>query len=66
MHGIHGKAHPAWFTLTRRLSEVEIHHVDLDIGYRVGDWPDSFVAERLPGSPSRSPAGTTRPPAWSR
>ena len=49
VHGIHGKAHPAWFTLTRRLSEVEIHHVDLDIGYRVGDWPDSFVAERLPG-----------------
>jgi maleylpyruvate isomerase len=49
VHGIHGKAHPAWFTLMRRLSEVEIHHVDLDIGYRVADWPDSFVAERLPG-----------------
>ena len=49
VHGIHGKAHPAWFTLIRRLSEVEIHHVDLDIGYLVADWPDSFVAERLPG-----------------
>jgi len=49
VHGIHGKAHPAWFTLIRRLSEVEIHHVDLDIGYLVADWPDSFVAEWLPG-----------------
>jgi len=49
VHGIHGKAHPAWFTLMRRLGEVEIHHVDLGIGYLPGDWPDSFVAERLPG-----------------
>ena len=48
VHGIHGKAHPAWFTLVRRLCEVEIHHVDLGIGYLVADWPDSFVAERLP------------------
>src|ERR1700734_1919929 len=55
VHGIHGKAHPARFTLTRRLSEVEIHHVDLDIGYQVGDWPDSFVASGCPGSPGRSP-----------
>ena len=23
--------------------------MDLDIGYRVADWPDSFAAERLPG-----------------
>src|SRR5580692_801230 len=48
VHGIRGMAHPAWYTLTRRLSELEIHHVDLGIGYRVADWPDGFAAERLP------------------
>jgi maleylpyruvate isomerase len=48
VHGIRGKAHPAWYTLTRRLSELEIHHVDLGIGYRVADWPDGFAADRLP------------------
>jgi hypothetical protein len=25
-----GAAHPAWYTLWRRLSELEIHHVDLN------------------------------------
>ena len=42
-----GPAHPAWFTLHRRLSEVEIHHVDLAAGYTPADWPDDFVAEML-------------------
>jgi Mycothiol maleylpyruvate isomerase N-terminal domain len=54
VHGIRGKAHPAWYTLTRRLSELEIHHVDLGIGYRVADWPDGFAAEgtaRVSGPP---------------
>ena len=31
--GMSGPGHPAWYTLWRRLSEVEIHHVDLDAGY---------------------------------
>ncbi len=66
VHGIRGKAHPAWYTLTRRLSELEIHHVDLGIGYRVADWPDGFAAERLPDVAGSFAAGTTRPPAWSR
>ena len=62
MHGIRGKAHPAWYTLTRRLPELEIHHVDLGIGYQVADWPDGFAAERLPGV-ARSFAGRDDAPA---
>lgn len=45
--GMRRGAHPAWFTLWRRLSEVEIHHVDLDAGYRPADWPADFAAQAL-------------------
>lgn len=38
-----GNAHPAWYTLWRRLTEVEIHHVDLDLGYAPADWPEEFA-----------------------
>jgi len=47
VHGLKGPAHPAWFTLHRRLFEVEVHHVDLAAGYEAADWPDWFVAEQL-------------------
>lgn len=47
VHGVRGRGHPAWYTLARRLSEVEIHHVDLAAGYRAADWPAWFVEERL-------------------
>ena len=42
-----GPAHPAWFTLHRRLFEVEIHHVDLAAGYQPADWPEFFVTGEL-------------------
>jgi maleylpyruvate isomerase len=45
--GVNGPPHPAWYTLWRRLSEVEIHHVDLGAGYRPADWPADFAAQRL-------------------
>lgn len=45
--GLRGPAHPAWVVLWRRLSELEIHHVDLDAGYGPDDWPGSFVRELL-------------------
>lgn len=48
VHGLRGPEHPAWFTLIRRLVEVEVHHVDLDAGFGPDDWPDSFVAVELP------------------
>ena len=43
--------------LRHHLRNVEVHHVDLDIGYRPRDWPARFVeselAKRLPGLPDR-------------
>ncbi len=44
---IRGYRHPAWYTLWRRLSELEIHHVDLGLGYRVTDWPAEFASQCL-------------------
>jgi len=43
-----GPGFPALGVLGRRLSEVEIHHVDLAAGYAPGDWPADFVADALP------------------
>jgi maleylpyruvate isomerase len=47
VRGLRGPPHPAWFTLVRRLTEVEVHHVDLDAGYGPPDWPDWFVTDML-------------------
>jgi maleylpyruvate isomerase len=47
---IRGPAFPAWQTLWWRLSELEIHHVDLDAGYRPADWPADFSRECLHGA----------------
>ena len=44
VRGMRGAPHPGWYTLQRRLGEVEIHHVDLDAGYRAADWPADFAA----------------------
>jgi maleylpyruvate isomerase len=33
---------PASQVLVRRLVELELHHVDLDAGYRSTDWPTTF------------------------
>jgi maleylpyruvate isomerase len=53
VRGLNGPEHPAWVVLWRRLGEVELHHVDLDAGYRPADWPDWFVAERLESTAAR-------------
>jgi maleylpyruvate isomerase len=45
--GVNGKAHPAWYTLWRRLTEVEFHHVDLDMAYAAADWPEPFATYGL-------------------
>ena len=65
MRGLQGTPHPAWFTLRRRLNEVEIHHVDLGAGYRAADWPAQFAAELLDAvagdfADEESPAVTDR------
>jgi maleylpyruvate isomerase len=47
VHGMGGRPHPAWYTLWRRLSEVEFHHVDLDAGYEPDQWPEEFAVQSL-------------------
>lgn len=40
-----------WATIaspSRRLREVEMHHVDLGIGYEPSDWPEDYVSWELP------------------
>lgn len=32
----------------RRLREVEMHHVDLGMGYEPSDWPEAYIAWELP------------------
>jgi maleylpyruvate isomerase len=49
----------------RRWQEVEVHRVDLGLGYGHRDWPEAFVARRLPSMldqlAGRLPPGVTPP-----
>ncbi|CAM5297933.1 maleylpyruvate isomerase family mycothiol-dependent enzyme [Streptomyces narbonensis] len=38
-----GWRHPAWYTLHRCRRELETHHVDLNVGYRTSNWPNTYV-----------------------
>jgi maleylpyruvate isomerase len=49
VQGLAGPPIPGRGVLDWRLREVEIHHVDLAVGYRPGDWPEEFVTASLPG-----------------
>jgi maleylpyruvate isomerase len=49
VRGMGGRGHPAWYTLWRRLTEVEFHHVDLDAGYQPDQWPEEFALQSLEG-----------------
>lgn len=42
-----GARHPAARAADARLTEVLIHHVDLDAGFTPGDWPADFTARLL-------------------
>src|SRR5579859_2774280 len=48
VRALNGPPFPAFAVLDRRLSEVEIHDVDLAAGYSPADWPDGFVSGALP------------------
>jgi maleylpyruvate isomerase len=39
---------PTTASPVRRLREVEVHHVDLGVGYEPSDWPEDYVAWELP------------------
>jgi maleylpyruvate isomerase len=55
---------PAARIAWRRLREVEVHHVDLDAGYRPADWPPGFahrlLHEVVAGLAARSDAPALR------
>lgn len=42
-----GQQTPADMVAKSRWAEVLIHHLDLDLGYRAGDWPATFVPTML-------------------
>jgi len=48
VRALHGPPFAALEVLERRLSEVEIHHVDVGAGYAPGDWPTDFLGGALP------------------
>jgi maleylpyruvate isomerase len=45
---VDGTLHPARDLPRGRWREVEVHHVDLGLGYEPDDWPDAFVTRILP------------------
>src|ERR1700722_15458099 len=51
---ITGRELPAWAVLSQRLFEVQVHHVDLNAGYRPADWPEWFVTGELDRSAGRA------------
>lgn len=53
---------PAAMLVWGRLREVEVHHVDLGVGYRPADWPDAF-AQRLLHEVATGLAGDPAAPA---
>jgi maleylpyruvate isomerase len=60
---------PVTGTPLRRLREVEVHHVDLGLGYEPADWPGEYVDWELPRLLARLPerldaAGARRVLAW--
>ena len=56
--GVGGDQSPASFLAFSRWREVEVHHVDLGLGYGVADWPPGLVELWLPrliaGLPGRA------------
>jgi len=53
-----------WLTTAspvRRLREVEVHHVDLDLGYEPSNWPEDYVAWELPMLLATVPSRVHRP-----
>jgi maleylpyruvate isomerase len=52
---LHLAPFPARQVVLRKLVEIELHHVDLNLGYRPSDWPVGFSPLQLP-EPMRSQA----------
>lgn len=46
--GVSGNLAPAYRVVYSRWREVEVHHVDLGLGYSNADWPKTLVEATLP------------------
>ena len=46
--GVNGAERPARTMMLERWREVEVHHADLGLGYRISDWPAELIDEWLP------------------
>jgi maleylpyruvate isomerase len=58
--GMRPPEHPAWYIPVRRLREVEVHHVDLGMGYGWAGWPETYVRRELYDTMSSWPHGEGR------
>lgn len=47
---VSGREEPAWAVVFARWREVEVHHVDLGLGYSPKDWPAELVGHWLPST----------------
>jgi maleylpyruvate isomerase len=56
-HGLRtdGSPLPCRLLPISRWREVEVHHVDLDLGYAISDWPAEFVSADRPHALDRVP-----------
>jgi maleylpyruvate isomerase len=52
---------PTTASPVRRLREVEMHHVDLGLGYEPSDWPEDYVTWELPAILATVPSRVHRP-----
>jgi maleylpyruvate isomerase len=50
-----GRQWPCALMPFHRRREVEVHHVDLGLGYEATDWPDDYVASELPSALKQLP-----------
>jgi maleylpyruvate isomerase len=61
-HGLsRGRPWPCVDLPFNRWREVEVHHVDLGLGYQPADWPDEYIARELPLAVAGLPRRVTDP-----
>ena len=61
-HGLRrGRQWPCVELPFHRWREVEVHHVDLGLGYEATDWPEEYVARELPVALARVPGRVADP-----
>jgi maleylpyruvate isomerase len=55
------RVRPAPYILTMRRTELEVHHVDLDLDYTLAHWPEDFVEDLLDETVADMTARGTQP-----